>query len=71
MTIYGPCANPRIIIAGQVYQVYDTLEAHEYIVVDSRKKTIIKRLANGTEQNIFIRKQQAILYSRKFRQETS
>lgn len=56
MTIYGPCANPRIIIAGQVYQVYDTLEAHEYIVVDSRKKTIIKRLANGTEQNIFYKK---------------
>ena len=56
MTIYGPCANPRIIIAGQVYQVYDTLEAHEYIVIDSRKKTIIKRLANGTEQNIFYKK---------------
>ena len=56
MTIYGPCANPRIIIVGQVYQVYDTLEAHEYIVIDSRKKTIIKRLANGTEQNIFYKK---------------
>lgn len=56
MTIYGPCANPRIIIAGQVYQVYDTLEAHEYIVIDSRKKTIIKRLANGTEQNVFYKK---------------
>ena len=56
MTIYDPCANPRIIIAGQVYQVYDTLETHEYIVIDSRKKTIIKRLANGTEQNIFYKK---------------
>ena len=26
------------------------------IVIDSRKKTIIKRLANGTEQNIFYKK---------------
>ena len=56
MTIYGPCANPRIIINGQVYQIYDTLEVNEYIVIDSRKKTIIKRLANGTEQNIFYKK---------------
>lgn len=46
----------RQVIAGQVYQVYDTLETHEYIVIDSRKKTIIKRLANGTEQNIFYKK---------------
>lgn len=47
---------PKIDSEEQVYQVYDTLEAHEYIVIDSRKKTIIKRLANGTEQNIFYKK---------------
>ena len=56
MIIYGPCAKPRISIAGQVYQVNDTLEANEHITIDSRKKTIIKRLANGTEQNIFYKK---------------
>ena len=56
MTIYGPCANPRIAIAKQIYQVYDTLETNEYIEINSRKKTIIKRLANGTEQNIFYKK---------------
>ena len=56
MTIYGPCANPRITIAKQIYQVYDTLETNEYIEINSRKKTIIKRLANGTEQNIFYKK---------------
>ena len=56
MIIYGPCANPRITIAGQVYQIYDTLESGEYIEIDSRKKTIIKRLENGTEQNIFYKK---------------
>ena len=56
MTIYGPCANPRITIAKQIYQVYDTLETNEYIEINSRKKTIIKRLSNGTEQNIFYKK---------------
>lgn len=56
MTIYGPCANPRITIAKQIYQVYDTLETNEYIEINSRKKTVIKRLANGTEQNIFYKK---------------
>ena len=56
MIIYGACVNPRITIAGQVYQVYDTLEPNEYIEIDSRKKTIIKKLANGTQQNIFYKK---------------
>lgn len=56
MTIYGPCVNPRITIAKQIYQIYDTLETNEYIEINSRKKTIIKRLANGTEQNIFYKK---------------
>lgn len=56
MIIYGPCANPRITIAGQVYQVFETLEEREYIVIDSRKKTIIKYLSNGTRQNIFYKK---------------
>ncbi len=56
MVIYGPCVNPKIAIDGKVYQVYDTLEANEYIIVDSRRKTIIKRLGNGTEQNIFYKK---------------
>lgn len=56
MIIYGPCANPRITIEGQVYQVFDALEKNEYIEIDSRKKTVIKRLANGTEENLFYKK---------------
>ena len=56
MVIYGPCVNPRIIIEQQVYQVFDTLEHNEYITIDSRNKKIIKHLANGTEQNIFYKK---------------
>ena len=53
MTIYGPCTNPRIIVNDHVYQVLDTLESSEYIIVESRNKTIYKYLSNGTVQNIF------------------
>lgn len=56
MVIYGPCVDPKIMIEGKDYQVYETLEKNEYIAIDSRKKTIIKKLANGTEQNIFYKK---------------
>lgn len=56
MIIYGPCVNPKITIEGKIYQVYDTLEKNEYIAIDSQKKTIVKKLANGTEQNIFYKK---------------
>ena len=53
MIIYGPCVNPRIVINNHIYQVNDTLAAGEYIKVDSRAKTVIKYLNNGTTQNIF------------------
>lgn len=53
MFIYGPCANPRIAIEKNIYQVFDILEKEEYIVIDSKRKTITKHLSNGTVQNIF------------------
>lgn len=56
MIIYGPCTNPRIVINSHVYQVNDTLAAGEHIVVDSREKTVVKHLNNGTTQNIFNRR---------------
>ena len=56
MVIFGPCANPRVTINGHVYQVFDTLEANEYITVVSKNKTITKHLANGTTQNIFAKR---------------
>ena len=53
MVIHGPCADPRILINGYPYQIYETLEAGEYILIASREKTITKHLRNGTVQNIF------------------
>lgn len=53
MTIYGPCVDPKIIVNGYPYQVNDTLEAGEYIVIRSREKKVMKYLSNGTIQSIF------------------
>lgn len=59
IVIYGPCADPRIIINDYPYQIYETLENGEYILIKSRDKTITKHLGNGTIQNI-LRKEQKI-----------
>lgn len=53
MTIFGPCVNPRILIDGYPYEVFDTLENNEYIVIDSRNNSVVKYLANGTTQNLY------------------
>lgn len=56
MTIYGPCANPRVMINNHVYQIFDTLEKGEYLIIDSKRKTVTKYLTNGTAQNIFAKR---------------
>ena len=53
MIIFGPVADPRIVINGHPYQVYDTLLENEYMQIDSRKNTVIKYMANGTRQNLY------------------
>lgn len=53
MTIFGPCVNPRILIDGYPYEVFDTLENNEYIVIDSRQNSVIKHLSNGTVQDLY------------------
>lgn len=42
LTIYGPCINPRINIAGHPYQILDTVETGEYATINSRDLTITK-----------------------------
>ena len=53
MTIFGPCTDPRILINGYPYQVFDSLEAGEYIVIDSCDNSVVKHLVNGTTQNVY------------------
>lgn len=56
MTIFGACENPRILINGWPYEVFDTLEAGEYIVIDSRNNpvpSVTKHRNNGTVANLW------------------
>lgn len=53
MYIYGPVSNPRVAINGYPYQIFDTLEPTEYMVIDSLQHTVTKHLANGTQASIF------------------
>ena len=53
LTIYGPVADPRVLINGYPYQINDTLGQVEYAVIDSRFNTIVKHDANGQPVNIF------------------
>lgn len=49
----GPWSNPKIVAGGNVYRVYTTLLAGEYLTVDSVNKTIIKTKENGEKENCF------------------
>lgn len=53
LVIFGSCTNPRVLIDGYPYQIFATLGATEYAVIDSRKNTVIKYNENGTQTNIF------------------
>ena len=59
MIVYGPVSNPRIVINGYPYQINDTLEATEYLVIDSRENTVTKYLAGGGTANIFDKRNKA------------
>lgn len=53
LIVYGEVANPRVVINGHPYQINDTLEESQYLIVDSRNNTIIKYLGMGVEVNDF------------------
>lgn len=51
--IYGPCLNPRIMIGGHVCEVLAKLDMGEYMVIDSRARTVKRVRTNGMEVNEF------------------
>lgn len=53
MRIYGPCVDPKVNINGHIYTVFDTLDASDYIEINSLKQTVIKHRSNGTKTNLF------------------
>ncbi len=53
LTMFGPCESPGIYIAGHLYNVQCSLQAGEYVTVDSSAKTIVKVAVDGTTTNLF------------------
>lgn len=53
LTVFGECSNPRILINGHPYQVFTSLGADEYLVIDARKNTVVKYLSNGTQESVY------------------
>ena len=53
MVIYGECEDPHIGIGEHLYEVDCTIGPHEYLTIDSKKKTIILTKQNGTTENKF------------------
>lgn len=47
LKIYGPAIDPAVTIGGLVRQVYTTLEAGQYLLIDSRDKTVKRVLNDG------------------------
>ena len=53
MTIFGPVVNPMVTINGYPYIFYMTVEEGEYLVVDSRARTVTLYGAGGVQTNAF------------------
>lgn len=53
LTIFGPCNNPRILIAGHPYEVFTSLSSGEYLIIDSLNNTVVKYLTNGTQESVY------------------
>ena len=53
MIIYGPCVNPEVYISGHKYSVLTTIDAGEYMIIDSQTCTIVKHVASGSNLSLF------------------
>ena len=53
MVIFGPAVNPRVTINYYSYVLYTTIPDGAYVVIDSRKKTVMQFNTGGTQSNIF------------------
>lgn len=60
MTIYGAAVNPTIIIGGHTYIVNTIVGENEYLEIDSRSRTVIRTLVEGTKVNEFNNRGQKI-----------
>ena len=56
MIIYGPCTDPRIVIAGQIYEVKTKIKDGEYLVIQSREGLVYRVTQDGGQVNEFANK---------------
>lgn len=67
MIIYGPIVNPQITVGINTYLVNIVLEEGEYLLIDSRNKTITKFLKNGEKVNAYHNRQKGKEFFEKIR----
>lgn len=67
MIIYGPVVNPQVIVGNNTYLVNIVLEEGEYLLIDSRNKTITKFLKNGEKVNAYHNRQKGKEFFEKIR----
>lgn len=67
MIIYGPVVNPQITVGVNTYLVNIVLEEREYLMIDSRNKTITKFLKNGEKVNAYHNRQKGKEFFEKIR----
>lgn len=65
LIIYGPVVNPMVTIGEVSYLVNAILEEGEYLVIDSRSRTIIKVKKNGEQENLYHNRQKGRNFFRK------
>lgn len=53
ITVYGPTDAPRIVMGGNVYEVAAPLSEGDLLIVDGLARSIVRRRANGSEENVF------------------
>lgn len=67
MIIYGPVVNPQVTVGNNTYLVNIVLEEGEYLLIDSRNKTITKFLKNGEKVNAYHNRQKGKEFFEKIR----
>lgn len=53
MVFYGPCTAPAVYVGGHKYQVHTTVQAGEYLTVDSNGKTVVLTTNTGEQASCF------------------
>ena len=53
MIVYGPCTKPSLYIGNNSYEVDTVLYDNEYLVIDSRERSVTKYRINGVTENLF------------------